>query len=217
MVLALPGLEDAGDILGRDPGRGDHAWRDERHGIDPVDQVGEQRVPRSIDDQRVEAQVHRRIGFLLVTHDPLLRHHPVALVEHVAQRGDQFGPGAPRRDRARRLALEQAAQLGRAETVLDAEPADRIAAPSDRLEQAFGGKRGDNVADRGARHAQPLGDRRLGDAGAAGKFARNDQLADPLRDTGFGHQRDFLENKREMMLTNILGSRVLVWCLASVH
>src|SRR5260221_6002623 len=69
VVLVIAGHQDPVDFLEWDSLEGHNVRRNERHRIDAMDEVAEQRIARAVYDQIMEAAVHARIGFLIVLDD----------------------------------------------------------------------------------------------------------------------------------------------------
>src|SRR5947209_15441529 len=88
VVLAMAGQQDRIDFVERDSVRGDEIGSDERHRIDAVDKVRQQRVPGTADDQAVEAAVHRRVSLLVGQFDATFGEDRVPFHEDLAERGD---------------------------------------------------------------------------------------------------------------------------------
>src|SRR5438128_1933740 len=84
-----------------------------------------------------KAAVHPRIGAFVLLDDMALGEDRVALGQRVVELGDHRRAVVTRGQLARGIAFEDAAYLGGAEAVLDAEALDREAALAGRLEQPF--------------------------------------------------------------------------------
>src|SRR5438270_3807097 len=180
VVLAMAGQQDGIDFVERDSVRRDNIRSNERHRIDAVDKVRQQRVPSTADDQAVEAAVHRRVRLLVGQFDVTFGKDRVPFHEDLAERGYGYMAIGARSELTRGITFEQAAHFGRAIAVLDGEVADRVPALARGLEQSLARERGQSAPHGSPGYAQSLGDCGLGNARTGRQHALDDQFPDAL-------------------------------------
>ena len=178
VVLAVRVLQHVVHLLEIVLVEGQRLGAGEGHAAVAFERLGDDRAASLLEHQPMEALVHFRVQRLVALHDATLAEQRIAILQAGTQLAQQRPGRTALGDAPGCKALEHGADVDRVDDVGGGECAHDVAARRVLGQQALLRQQRQRLAHRRARHAQQVGERRLGDALTRRELAAKDHLAD---------------------------------------